>query len=225
MKEDAYVIVHGFGGDLGEIEYLARAMRARGLDVYPVLLAGHGKTKAYLKKYSYRDWIESVKITVHSLRQEYRSIHFLGFSMGGLICLHFAALPETRSLTFINTPIYLWNLKVLLQDVVHGLRRRDFETLAYYRDSIKKTGRKSEIDFLKLLFHSKKLLTSVRKPCFIAQCREDETVYYKSAAYIQRKIGATASVKYYPGGCHQLFTRALAVRDAVCEDICRFLSR
>jgi carboxylesterase len=221
MKDAAYLFVHGFAGSLREIEYPAQFLRSRGLDVYTVLLSGHGGTKKDLRNSSYPDWIDSVSDAVEALRKKYKQIVLLGFSMGGLLILHFAHLPEVKKLVLINTPIYYWNLKVIFKDIISGLRHRQFEKIRYYRKSLLGSSVKSGVDFLKLLSKSKKLLKNVSKPVLIIQCENDETVRPKSARYLADKLSG-AVLREYCGGRHNIFNGENDLRDKICGEILRF---
>ena len=145
--------------------------------------------------------------------------------MGGLICAHFASLPEINKIVFINTPIYFWNLKIILSDVVTGILSRQFDKIVYYGKSVGTVSAKSGIDFLRLLAKSKQRLKEVQNRSLILQCMNDESVHFKSAKYIKKKIGANAELRYYDGGCHQLFTKSVELRDLACGDIYNFLNQ
>lgn len=218
-----FLVVHGFGGSLSEVEYLVDYLQGRNLDVRTVKLAGHGNTKEELKKSSYSDWIDSVKEAVEKLQKDYRYVHFLGFSMGGLLNVHFAPLLESSRIVFVNTPIYFWNVKIIIGDVINGIRYRQFDKFDYYKSSVTGTSIKSGIDFLILLMKSKKMIKNIKNNCLIAQCLNDESVHYKSAQYIKRKIGDSAKLQLYQGGCHQIFSKSPEIREQVCKDIYQFL--
>ena len=222
-KADVYVIIHGFGGSADEIEYLAQYLRAKGLDIRTVSLAGHGGTKRELAGSSYPDWINSVKNSINELAVEYQNINLIGFSLGGLLSAHFASIDSVKKVVFINTPIYLWNIKLILRDFIHDIHGGKFSKIDYYRKSVSSVSIKSGIDFLIVLGKTKKMFASVSKPSLILQCKNDETAYYKSAVFIKEKIGISATLLYYDGGCHQVFTAAVDLRDKVCADIYNFL--
>ena len=219
----ANIIIHGFGGHTNEIEYLAAQLQLKGLETYTVSLAGHGGTKKDLTASSYTDWIASAKKTIDELTPEYQNINLIGFSMGGLISVHFASMPELQKMVFINTPIYYWNIKVILGDIIRDIRNKKFDNFNYYKESVISISVKSCIDFLKLLTKTKKMFKDVLKPSLILQCINDATVYYHSAEYIKKKIGSPANQKYYDGGCHQVFTYSPELRDLLCDDIFNFL--
>ena len=222
-KDDVYVIIHGFGGGTNEIEYLAQYLRAKGLDVHTVSLAGHGGTKRELAGSSYPDWIRSVKNSIDEMTSKYQHINLIGFSLGGLLSAHFASIDSIKKVVFINTPIYLWNIKLILRDFINDIHGGKFSKIDYYRKSVSGVSIKSGIDFLIMLEKTKKMFAAVSKPSLIIQCKNDETAYYKSAAFIKEKIGGGANVLYYDGGCHQVFTAAVDLRDKVCDDIYEFL--
>jgi len=223
-KDNAYLIIHGFGGSIHEIEYLAAYLKDRGFDTYTVLLAGHGKSKKELSASSYRDWIQSVKTSIDGLTGEYECINLLGFSLGGLICAHFASLEQVKRIVFINTPVYLWNVKLIVQDITHGLYHGKPEKISYYKKSVGNVSVKSGVDFLRMLNKTKKLFQAIPRPSLILQCKGDETAYYKSAEFIKGKIGRGANILYYDGGCHQVFKDAPELRDRLCGDIYKFLT-
>ena len=223
MEENAYLIIHGFGGSTEEIEYLERYLHEKGLNTHTVLLAGHGAGKRELKKSSYVQWIASVEETVNTLKQQYRYIHLIGFSMGGLISAQVSSAPEIGKIVFVNTPIYFWNVEIIARDVVDNIRNKKFDKISYYKKSVMGASVKSGIDFLKILSKSKRLFKNIQNRALIVQCREDESVHFKSAQYIKGKMGDRAALRYYDGGRHKVFA-VPELRDEVCKDIYCFLA-
>lgn len=223
MKENVYLLIHGFAGNTDEIEYLNQFLLGKGLDTRTVLLAGHGGTRKALRASSYVDWIKSVETVVDELTRTYNYINLLGFSMGGLISVNLASRPEIRRIVFINTPIYIWNVKVLLSDIIGEVRVGKHDKINHYTESAFKVSFKTGVDFLKILSQSKGKFNDMHKQSLIIQCRNDSSAHFKSAGYIKEKIGDPAELLYYDGGCHQVFTMSVELRDLVCGDIYRFL--
>jgi len=217
LKENIYLLVHGFNGNPGELEYLNQYLQDKGLDARTVLLDGHGSDKKALRKSSHTSWLSSVETVLLELAQEYKHITLIGFSMGGLLCINFASLPGIDKIILINTPIYFWNLKIILSDVAKGIFSKKFEKVAYYKKSVFGVSAKSGIDFLRLLAKSKQRLKEIKIPSLVLQCRNDESVHFKSGKYIKDKIGGNADLKYYDGGYHQVFESEL--KDLVCDDV------
>jgi len=216
--ETINLIIHGFAGSTDEIVYLEQSLRERGLNTRTVTLAGHGNGKKVLRKSTYIDWISSVEEVVVELTKTYTHVNLIGFSMGGLISAYFSTLPGINKIVFINTPVYLWNFKVILYDIFH----RDPEKIAYYKYSIFGVSIKSDIDFLKILKKCKPKFKDVQNDALIVQCKGDETSHYRSAAYIKETIGDNSELRYYDGGYHQVF-KVAGLRDEVCGNIYEFL--
>ena len=218
------IIIHGFGGDTKEVQYLHDFLSKRGIDVRMVSLAGHGGTKKDLRASTHHDWIKSAKEAIADIAPQ--KVDLIGFSMGGLICAQLADMPHVNKLVFANTPIYFWNAKVIIGDIISGIFTRQFEKIMYYVKATARISFKSSIDFLRILFSTKKKFATISKPSLVLQCRNDETVWPSSAQYIKRKIGKMARLRYYKGGRHQLFCDSAAeFRDAACEDIYQFLNK
>ncbi len=222
-KESAYLIIHGFAGSTREIEYLENYLCKRGLNTHTFLLAGHGGTKKDLSSTSCINWIDSAVKVVEKLSLTYKKINIIGFSMGGLICVHLASLPKIGKIVFINTPIYFWNIKVILNGIVDDIRKKQTKNISYYKRSVSGVSIKSCIDFLNILSKSKKILKNVQNISLILQCKNDESVHFKSAEYLKRGLGGKTELCYYNGGCHQVFLKSAELRDSVCEKIYRFL--
>ena len=223
MKETVFLIIHGFGGDTSEIDYLYRFLVENHLNVDTVLLSGHGKSKKELRKSEPKDWINSVEKKINSLTLQYTNIVLIGFSMGGLIGTRFTHIPHIKKMVFINTPVYFWNIKVIVKDIFTSLKNKNLEQIKYYGNSLFGTSLKSGIDFLKLLHSSKRLFVHIKTPLLVLQCKNDESVRYKSAAYISNHTSLSKMI-LYDGGCHQVFKKSPGLRDRVCRDIHMFLT-
>ena len=219
MKNTVYLIIHGFGGNTDEIQYLADYLVSKQLNVHTPLLAGHGSDKKALSRSSYKDWILSIENTLENLDNEYSEIICIGFSMGGLIGFNSLAHPKITRIITINTPIHFWNLKVIISDIFSGIFHKNYDKIKYYKDSLFGSSVKSGIDFLKILYKTKKYVGAVKKPILIIQCKNDESVRYKSAYYIKDKFGDYADLRLYNGGCHQIFKKSPELRDLICKDI------
>ena len=57
----------------------------------------------------------------------------------------------------------------------------------------------------------------------IARGNRNHGTFFINGRYIQSKLPLYARVQYYEGGCHQVFMKAVELRDAVCGDIYEFL--
>ncbi len=223
MKDFACIVVHGFAGGLYEIEYLVNQLNCSGIDTFPVILAGHGigQTKKELSEYTYKQWVSSARIQIEEIAEKYKNFVFIGFSMGGLVCVNLVNEFNVVGFVTINTPIYFWDVKLIAGNIISGFRTKNFERIQYYIKSSKKSSIKAMINFLKILITSKKLFSNVCCKTLILQCLDDDTVKNKSAEYISNKIGEIAVAKYYENGGHLVLLSEN--RNAVCQDIANFL--
>ncbi|MCL2573195.1 MAG: alpha/beta fold hydrolase [Defluviitaleaceae bacterium] len=217
------ILIHGFGGHIGETQYLSDYLRTRGLATHDIALAGHGKARRELVATTHKDWIESARAEVARLLCEYERVNLIGFSMGGLISAHLAmefGAQRVGKIVFINTPIYFWNPKIIARDIIS----RDREKIEYYKKSIRNTTGRPTMEFLRMLSRSKRMFSDALPPSLVLQCMDDESVRHKSAAYIKERIGECAMLKYYDGGCHTVLMQDGELREVVCKDVYGFVS-
>lgn len=224
MDNRAYIIIHGFGGGLEEIEYLNQYLSVSDISARCVLLAGHGKTRKELGKSTYKDWLRSAQQALIKAKKERDSVVLIGFSMGGLICAYLEAKYKVDGLVLVNTPIYFWNVKLIAKSILNDIKRSRCDNITYYKKAVLGIPLRACFQFLRLLAKSKKLWSSVACPTLIVQCRDDESVRPKSAEFIKSKIKSKATLKYYQGGCHQVFFKENNCRENVCKDILNFLN-
>ncbi|GHV34491.1 hypothetical protein FACS18949_10650 [Clostridia bacterium] len=64
------VIVHGFGGDTLEVEYLRGYLEKRGITVETILLSGHGGSKRALALSKHGEWTESADSALLQIQHE-----------------------------------------------------------------------------------------------------------------------------------------------------------
>jgi len=221
----AYIIIHGFGGGLNEIEYLKEYLFKHDISAQSVLLAGHGSTKKELSKSTYMDWIQSGDRALVKVKNEYDSVALIGFSMGGLVCTYLENQHKVDRLVLINTPVYFWNIKVIFKSLFYDIKHRRCDNISYYKKAVFGTPIRSCIQFLRMLTKSKKLFQNIACPTLIIQCLNDESVKPKSAAFIESKIKSDVTLKYYKGGCHQVFSKTNDCRKNICYDILCFVNQ
>lgn len=223
MNNSVCVIIHGFGGGLKEIAYLEQYLRQNNRTVETILLAGHGVSKKELGDSTYLEWLSSADRAFRKITRKYDSVTLIGFSMGGLISTYLANKYKAERLVLVNTPVYFWNIQVIVKSVLQDLQDRQYKHIDYYRRSFARTPMRSGLQFLRILTKGKEWFQHVKCPTLILQCRDDESVRPKSAAYIQRRMKAEVTLKYYEGGCHQIFSNACQCRESACRDILGFI--
>ena len=226
MKKRAVLIIHGFGGNEEEILYLHKHLKAENVASFWIRLTGHDGNRKNFSKVTYKHWLADVEKKLEELEQEYEMITCIGFSMGGLLTIQVADRPSVDQLVLCNTPIYLYNLKVITKDVLIGIKDKNKELLAYYFDSATETPINACLEFLSLLYRTKKKLKKKikwknKKKILILQNRNDETTYYKSAYYLAKHCNTQVTLKLYEGGNHQLFLGEN--KESVVADIEKFI--
>ncbi len=221
MKNTAYIIIHGFAGSVDEVIYLKEFLINNGLDAYTILLKGHGTTKKDLAKYTYKHWINHALEDILKIKKEYNNICLIGFSMGGLICTNIFNEVGASKLILINCPVYFWNIKLILKNIVSDIKNNKRDNIRFYLNSSFKAPFRSLVNFLIILKRTKKMFCKIRAKTFILQCLDDDTVQSKSAQYIRERI-KNSTIKYYDKGGHQVLLSP--TKDEVFCDIFNFIS-
>jgi len=217
------LLIHGFNGFTDDMDYLKDYLEKSGHKTCSAELAGHGGSRLDLHMTSHIDWIKSAETELQKLLKEYKTVNLIGFSMGGLIAAYLATKYKVGKLVFINSPIYFWNFKLIILQILKDLKSGERSKIDYYFKSVNGASTKSGLDFVKLLIFTKDCLKRVNNEALILQCTHDETVRYKSAYYIKRKLGDKAKLKIYKGGHHVVFKKTRRLKDEFCKEIGIFL--
>lgn len=228
MKKRAILIIHGFGGNEKEILFLHEYLKQSDLDSFWIQLTGHDGNKQNFSKGTANQWVVDVEKKLDKLEENYTHITCIGFSMGGLLTIQVSERESVDQIVLCSTPIYLYNVNVIAQDIVKGVFFKKQETLNYYLGSAKTVSIRPCIQFLSLLQKTKKKmkknrLTKKNKKMLILQNRQDETTYYKSAYYLAKASNAKVSLKMYENGRHQLFLGEN--KNQAVEDIKTFITQ
>jgi len=222
-----YIIIHGFAGGFYEIEPLYSYLQSKKFKVHSVILAGHGGTRRELSLFSCDDWIDSAIRQIKIIQKNYRKkvgLNLIGFSMGGLICANLTEFFHVKKIVFINTPVYYWDIKQIAKNIIYDIKHRTFTHIDYYVKSTFKSPPNALVNFMKILQRTKnKFSSSAIKEAnpLILQCLDDDTVHNRSANYIKNEIGASAKLKYYSTGGHQVFSSKTS--DRICDDVYKYL--
>lgn len=216
------LVIHGFGGSVDEINPLASRLREKGYKVVCPRLKGHTGKRSDLKRAGYTDWIASAEQGLMELLSDCRSVYMIGFSMGGLIAVNLALKYDAAGMVTINTPIYYWDIRRILSNIVMGFVRRDFRMIKRYIRSTVAFPLPALINFNLLLSRTKPMINDVICPVFIAQGMDDDTVRNSSAHYIFDNVSSQVKrLEFYKGSGH-LMLWSPAAHDAI-RDIEAFL--
>ncbi|MEI5995441.1 alpha/beta hydrolase [Candidatus Enterococcus mansonii] len=226
MRKRAILIIHGFGGNEKEILYLHEYLKKNNLASFWIRLTGHDGNKQNFSKATADQWIADVTSKLNELEKTYTAITCIGFSMGGLLAIQLSQRKSVDQLILCSTPIYLYNAKVIIQDIIEGVLYKKQEQLAYYFRSAQTTSIRSCFQFLSLLQKTKKKLKNNTqflsdKKILILQNRKDETTHFKSAYYLAKAGSTNVTLKMYENGRHQLFLGEN--KNMAVEDIKKFI--
>jgi carboxylesterase len=216
------IVIHGFGGSIYEVEPLAEYLVNKGFEVSCPQLKGHTGNRQDMKKATYEDWISSAEEELLRLKEKTNDIAIIGFSMGGLIGVNLACKHDIKALVTINTPIYYWNLKRVLLNLLEDIKNRKADNLQRYMRARKNSPIPAMHNFLLLLNQTKPLLCKVKCNALITQAKDDDTVRIRSVDYLSEHLSSEhKEIKYYSNGGHQILRSQSA--DNVISDVTAFL--
>ena len=215
------LLIHGFGGDFEEVRYLAEYLKRQGYNVVCPSLKGHTGIRRDLAGVTYSQWINSAEEDLIKLKERSEKVFIVGFSMGGLIGINLCERYDIDGLVTLNTPIYYWDIKNIVSNVITDFRTKDFQNIKRYINSSGKFPIPALYNFRRLLSITKNKISKVSCPMLIVQARDDDTVRVTSAKYIFDKIGTEKKIKYYDNSGHVILTSQSAKQ--VSEDVERFI--
>ncbi|MPW25881.1 alpha/beta fold hydrolase [Alkalibaculum sp. M08DMB] len=220
-SKTGYLLIHGFGGNINEVAPLADFLKEGGYIVLCPVLKGHTGKRSDLSKYSYQDWILSVKNSYDELSISCEEIYMVGFSMGGLIALELSSQLSVNAIVTLNTPIYFWDFKNILLYIFHDIKNLKLNNTIRYIQSCTSFPIKSLINFRLLLFNTKRSLSNVKCPLLIIQSLKDDAVKAISANYIYEHVSSEdTNIKFYNESGHLILWSKAA--NNVIKDIYAF---
>ncbi len=222
-KKTGCLVIHGFGGSTHEVEPLAIYLEKKGYDVVYPILKGHTGKREDMKNANYLQWIDTAEQELIKLQANCDDIYIIGFSMGGLIAFNLAEKYNIKSIVTVNTPIYYWNMKRILTNLIEDLRERDLKNFRRYMKSSLNSPFSALRNFLLLLNLTKAKLKLVKCPVYIIQALDDDTVRKDSANFIFDNLSsAIKCIKFYDNGGHLILRSEMG--EQVISDIETFLN-
>ncbi|MCL2166473.1 MAG: alpha/beta fold hydrolase [Clostridiales bacterium] len=200
------LLLHGFAGAPEELAPLREYLESRGYRVSSPMLAGHGGTPGDLAGSNRADWIRSALAAATELNQHCDDVAVVGFSMGGLIALNLCHRIAIRMLFLINTPVFYWDAK----NILNNLQTNFSESFRFYVQSALHAPIPALAEFNSLLRNTKLLLPGVRCPVMIMQTLDDDTVQARSADYLYHHITGEKNLRKYETGGHLVFHSQMA---------------
>lgn len=216
------LVIHGFGGSIHEVEPLAEHLVEKGYEVSCPQLKGHTGQRQDMKKATYEDWIDSAEQELLGLKDKTDEIVIIGFSMGGLIAVNLACKYNIKAIITINTPIYYWDLKRVLFNLMEDLRNKNAHNFMRYMKANENSPIAAMYNFQLLLNKTKAKIYKVDCPALILQAKDDDTVRKSSVDYIYESLSSEhKEIKFYNNGGHQILRSQSA--DKVISDVTDFL--
>ena len=119
------VLVHGFLASPAELSDFGHKLADLGYPVIGARLAGHGTSPWDLRDRKWGDWLASVRRAYEIMSGNVDSICMVGFSTGGVLCLHLAAeQPDgLAGVATVAAPIRFRNKQLISVPVIHGANR------------------------------------------------------------------------------------------------------
>jgi alpha-beta hydrolase superfamily lysophospholipase len=103
--KEAVLLLHGFTGQPWELSDVGKLLAGSGFAVYAPRYPGHGTRRVDFLATRAEDWARRAIDAYLELRADYRTVHVLGHSMGGLIAIaHVMDHPGEAKLLMVSSP-------------------------------------------------------------------------------------------------------------------------
>ncbi len=207
MFKKAVLIIHGFMGDVSEVEYLSNYIKLNSnLDTYTFTLPGHDKHT--LKNVKYQDWIDSSEKMLEKLKEKYNTIYVVGHSMGGVIATILASKNKCINKIVLVAPAFIYlnfnenldNIKNIIKNPIKNKERYSEATLKVMNTSIL-----SMLEFRKMVEKNYDIPKQINCSTLIIQGEKDAVVPIKSSNYVYDSIlSRDKHIKTIPNETHAI---------------------
>jgi len=193
------LLIHGFTGSPAHMLPLGEKLHKAGFAVRGMLLPGHGTTPQDMKKSTWQDWLQAVRLEAREMAKEYAHFSVAGLSMGGVLslmmaqemdltgCVSIAAPMKTVTKIRWLAPIAAPILPMLHHAKPEGTRANVDHTYAVGYGSY---PTKSVHDLSILMRRARQQLSLITCPILTVQSHQDETVTRDSPAIIQAGVSS-----------------------------------
>lgn len=222
VSDTAVLVIHGFNSCSKDVKILSDYLNERGIYTISPCLAGIEGTKKEWNTTTWRDWTTNAEKEFIILKEGFKKVAIIGFSMGGLVAIHLANKYGTELLTMVNTPIYCGDRNKIIKDIKMSIQKRSCEPLRSYIDLISETPIRAAIYLVRGLNECIPLIEKIKVPLLIIQGLKDEAVRWKSADYLFHRCASTRKKKiYYRNADHLIFDGE--EKEDVCKEIFHYL--
>lgn len=243
---NAMLIVHGLGGTVEEMQYIAKAVQDEGIEVKLVTLPGHDKTIEDFGASRFWQWSEHVHKEYANLLARGKDIIICGFSLGGVLALQLAQIEKVAGVAAIASPMNLCSLfpyytpdwRLFFIPLIAKYKRVEYQ--AKRSEAAKKiapwTGHEGVIyteqlaDFMYNLKFVRMGLKKITAPLLYIQDHKDEICNIHNASYIMNSVSAQdisirlLRIKNHEAG-HHLVVSHEETRHIVAEDVADFAKK
>lgn len=190
------LVIHGYTGGPYEIKPLIDYLQEKtDWKISVPILPGHGEQLA-LDDITYDQWLAAARMEIETLMKECETVYVIGFSMGGMIAAYLAANYEVEKLVllaparhYISVGKIARRMGEVLVDVFRGtLADNDF----YVKLKAKKeeVPVRSNVEFTKLVRHTKAYLKDVHCPVLMIHGQEDSVVPVRSIKSLDKEMSS-----------------------------------
>ncbi len=214
-NEAVIVFVHGILGTPNQFRFLTEQL-SHSYDCEALLLPGHGGTARDFSKTPGREWVGYAHRRIEEIRSRYKKLYLIGHSMGGLICLQYAAKNHIDGLVMINTPLAIkFGISQLAFKRKLYSNVKGNEILSVYRLNYGVTGARfydyplwirQYMGLFGIMHQCRKCIGKVKAHTLIVQSALDETVHIKNANLLKRDLLTSEGPVYLPESHHAYFS-------------------
>jgi len=213
----AILILHGFTGHPGDMEYLGEQLNKK-LDMTVSIprLSGHGTNAADFRSTGAEDWLRAAVDSYLDLKAKYNKIIVAGLSMGGLLSLQIANGFSIDKMVLIAPALYAsdrllpiahllkaFNIKFKqnsYQDSLENAKTEEEKLITedYYRYHY--SSQLSELH--KLMLKTRKIISNIKVPSLVIASKEDKIVPLKAAEEIYDQLTGPATLEVFDNSPH-----------------------
>lgn len=202
----ACLLVHGFGDTAALMEPMAAYLNERGIPTACINLPGHGTSLEDFALISSQKLVGTVEKEYARLKERYRSVVVVGFSMGGLLALHLGTLRDIEGIVTICAPFFPRGgalgekaLKFVAKAGAaarisipkFGMTSLTDKSLAATLDGYKRYPARSILCLVELMQLTRPILKRVTSPLLVVQAYRDDVVWSDSGRHIYNSVGST----------------------------------
>lgn len=210
--KQTFLLLHSFTGNANEMKGLAQYLHTLGHTCYAPNLGGHGQTPTELMQASMAEAYSSAEDAFQLLLNEgHENIVIVGQSLGGLMAMRMAALPQCAALAVLSSPVFERPLEDLEGRVIayakRYFRQQQAPTTvieAYLSMHFPRPTEKLQA-LLSFITDSQQVATTVSKPIALLKGALDEDTFQQSIDFIAARVKSDVTLtKLYANSGHLL---------------------